>query len=252
MHFRPWLFETHSDEMHSLYVNRASSEETADFLIAMGEEFLAYSTDYPLVGGLLFPDPVLSATIEVGPGEEVDVYNASHDQIRLVEWAVDRFEDGALEFPHVSVVTFPPTAACERGLAGYALHREEGSSIDVCMTSDSVCAEKASACAALARSARTTVLHELAHIWNTINASESDKERFVDQRDLDKWFDEDEPWNRQGTEHAADILMWGLMDEQVPMMRIGGDTCDQLAAGYELLTGTAPEDRLSDCIDDPR
>jgi hypothetical protein len=54
------------------------------------------------------------------------------------------------------------------------------------------------------------------------------------------------PWHENGTEQAAEIMVWGLIDEPLGMARIYQTTCSDLEAGYRALTGTAPLNGLRD------
>ena len=44
-------------------------------------------------------------------------------------------------------------------------------------------------------------------------------------------------WDQRGTEHAAETLAWGLIDEQIELFRLGRPACDDSADGFAVLTG---------------
>jgi hypothetical protein len=48
------------------------------------------------------------------------------------------------------------------------------------------------------------------------------------------------PWEERGFEHAAEVLAWGLMDEDLFLTSIGETDIRQLAEAFELLTGRTP------------
>lgn len=245
-----WLDETHQGELDKIN----SEGSLADFyrwLLEVADEFVEDSPDYPLEEGQLFPTPTLSIVLPTAKGREVDVYNASEDQIQLVEWTIERFAENDLVFPEVAEIVFPPTAACEGGVSGVAVHREGGSSIDVCTTAETASVEEETGVYVPTRAERRTILHELAHVWNFAHVSEYRKEAFVTERGLEAWIGDGIDWDRRGSEHAAEILMWGLMDEAVPMLRLEQRSCADLAVGYRILTGRAPRLRVADCSDDP-
>jgi hypothetical protein len=87
------------------------------------------------------------------------------------------------------------------------------------------------------------LLHEMAHAWPIGGLSDADRERFVTARDLPSWDDQGTPWELRGTEQAAEIIAWALLDRDVPVVHIPNAEPDALEAGYRLLTGSAPPAR---------
>ncbi|MEA3510727.1 MAG: nuclear transport factor 2 family protein [Actinomycetota bacterium] len=245
-----WLDETYPGELEKIYSERTLAGFYR-WLVAAVDEFIEESPHYPLEEGRLFPTPTLSTVLATMKDRGVEVYNASSDQILLVEWAIDRFTANDLVFPDVTQIVFPPTAACEGGVSGTAVHQERGSSIDVCASAESVSPGAETSSFAPTRAARGTILHELAHIWNFDHVTEYRKELFVAARGLDVWIGNGIDWDRRGSEHAAEILMWGLMDDVVPMLRLEQRSCADLTDGYQILTGRIPRARVADCSDDP-
>jgi len=51
------------------------------------------------------------------------------------------------------------------------------------------------------------------------------------------WDDLGVPWIERGVEYAADVIAWGLIDETLPMVRLGAPPCTELAAAFTQLTG---------------
>ncbi len=94
------------------------------------------------------------------------------------------------------------------------------------------------------------MLHELAHAWANLELSDDDRERFVRFRGLAGWNDQSHSWGERGTEHAAEVIAWGLMDvaphvrwveegvESFRLLTIPDSDVDELSAGFELLTGS--------------
>ena len=87
----------------------------------------------------------------------------------------------------------------------------------------------------------------------------------LEQRGLDTWAGGTE-WDERGAEHAAEIITWAAMDENISvrwletnidgtttdswkLFKVPNSNPDQLAAAFELLTGDVPNLRLAD---DPR
>ena len=62
-------------------------------------------------------------------------------------------------------------------------------------------------------------------------------------RGLHTWRGSDpngEDWLERGAEHAAEIMTWGLLDWPMMVVFIPDNTCADLLAGYETLTGRPP------------
>ena len=85
------------------------------------------------------------------------------------------------------------------------------------------------------------VLHETAHAWAAHALTDDRKAQFQALRGFEHWRANDEvPWHENGTEQAAEILLWGLIDRPLAMVRINNTTCADLEAGFRTLTGQAP------------
>lgn len=88
-----------------------------------------------------------------------------------------------------------------------------------------------------------TLVHELAHVWVAQNLDGPTRAQFLARRNLTTWHDPDVPWSERGTEHAAEIIAWGVSDLPcwaVPHTINGSHDIDTLAAQFEVLTGQAP------------
>jgi hypothetical protein len=51
------------------------------------------------------------------------------------------------------------------------------------------------------------------------------------------WDDQTVPWIDRGVEYAADVIAWGLLEEALPMVRLGAPPCVELRASFGALTG---------------
>ncbi|MET0910901.1 MAG: hypothetical protein ABWZ99_15655 [Ilumatobacteraceae bacterium] len=86
-----------------------------------------------------------------------------------------------------------------------------------------------------------TILHETAHAWLDHTLTDQRKAAFQRLRGWTYWRDYDRAaWHENGTEQAAEIMVWGLIDRPLAMIRINQHSCDELDAGYRTLTGQAP------------
>ena len=106
----------------------------------------------------------------------------------MVEWALGRFELAGLELPDLRV-EFKTVGCQSRGL-----YNRNTQTIQIC------------------DGRKMTLLHELAHAWD--HFASPDRDGFLELRELEFYFGP--PGTAaadQGVEHIAEIMAWGLMDE---------------------------------------
>ena len=110
------------------------------------------------------------------------------DERAMVDWALDRFELAGLELPDLRLEF--KTAGCRsRGL-----YNRNTQTIEIC------------------DGRKMTLLHELAHAWD--HFATFDRDGFLALREVEFYFGP--PGTApadQGVEHIAEIVAWGLMDE---------------------------------------
>ena len=106
----------------------------------------------------------------------------------MVEWALGRFEWAGLDLPDLRVEF--KTAGCQsRGL-----YNRNTQTIQIC------------------DGRKMTLLHELAHAWD--HFATLDRDGFLALRELEFYFGPSGTQAAdQGVEHIAEIVAWGLMDE---------------------------------------
>jgi hypothetical protein len=86
-----------------------------------------------------------------------------------------------------------------------------------------------------------TILHELTHAWAFHFMTRAQMDAFKKVRGWTYWLDYNHAaWEENGTEQAAEIMVWGLSDRPVPVMRIDQRSCTELRAGYVALTDLEP------------
>ena len=155
----------------------------------------------------------------------VDMPEALQD---MAGWAVDLFDQASLELP---VIRFVHHAGATKPCADRpGRHRfiDGVSVIDICATEPN-------------KATRVMILHETAHAWAAHDLSPERKQEFQELRGWTYWRNHDAaPWHENGTEQAAEIMVWGLIDEPLGIVRIYDATCADLDAGYRALTGSAP------------
>ncbi len=71
-------------------------------------------------------------------------------------------------------------------------------------------------------------------------AADHQRQAFVELQGLNAWHDKDISWNDRGTEHAAEIIAWGLGETSRPPRWIPNNDLDSLTTAYHQLTGTDP------------
>jgi hypothetical protein len=157
---------------------------------------------------------------------------ASPEDEALAAWAAGRFQEAALTLPPVTI-TFDPTGQACQGVTG-RFTRNQGEMVVALCTGQK----------GLTLTNRIAILHELAHAWLTESVTPQVQTAFLDSRALESWNDHDQAWHSRGAEHAADIIAWALMDQEVWMYRIKPNDFDNLQTGYQLLTGKQPTERL--------
>lgn len=141
--------------------------------------------------------------------------------------AIDLFRQGGLPLPRLSIIRHHDRKACH-GFEG--LHTTSGrrSVIDLC-------AEGADAYV------QRVLIHELGHAWSFHYLSDEHRSAFQAVRGWTVWIDYTRAeWEDNGAEQAAEIILWGLSDHAVPVLKIDHHTCADLKAGYVALTGLQP------------
>jgi hypothetical protein len=188
------------------------------------------------------PTQRLAIERRVIAGQQVDLVNADHEQADFVRWLLDRYASGSLPQPDVAAVWFPPSVDCHlaEGIAKREDDRFDGShTVTLCFTPDEVASgwpnERWS------RHAVHQGLHELAHVWMYDNLDEIDHLVFLRRVGLEAWRDPDVFWPQRGVEVAAETLAWGLAGNgRAEYLIEPAPNCAELAARYEVLTGTKP------------
>lgn len=153
-------------------------------------------------------------------------------QAQMTAEVVATFASAGLGDPGVVAVRFDTTDPwCATRYATVA-HAADGSTVAICAGVEPV---------------RHVLLHEFAHAWSFHHLDAATRAAFLDQRGLTTWAGEDVPAHRSGSEHAAEVIAWGLSGDRGPVLRLPDRTCDSLAAAFGLLTGVAPLTSLEGC-----
>jgi hypothetical protein len=146
---------------------------------------------------------------------------------RRIEWGLDRFRDAGLPLPAMTITVHDDNAPCD-GNSGLYLPNDPVE-VHLCTPGpvDS-------------RPARLTTLHELAHAWAESQLTTAERAAFLELRGIDVWWDRRYPRHERGSEHAAEVVSWGLMDEMIPIVRIYNAEPAQLSEAFDLLVDRPP------------
>lgn len=112
----------------------------------------------------------------------------SLEERAVVDWAQARFEEAKLHLPELRI-EFEVSGCTWRGR-----YDRKTQTIQLC------------------DGRKDTVLHELAHAWD--HFATLDRDSFLRLRGLESYFGGPEtPWAEKGAEHVAEIVAWGLAEE---------------------------------------
>lgn len=170
-------------------------------------------------------------------GAEIVVINGSPDLLTLLEWSYSRFVLAGIDEPIVEVISFDAKLPECEGLAGW-ISSDDEIAINVCLSAERLCRDVNGV--VLTSAGKLCVLHELAHAWAFDNLTEETESEFMSFVSVDVWNDSSFRWHERGVEVAADTLAWGLMDQQLRMVRLSEPGYDYLRDGFLILTGVEP------------
>ncbi len=170
-------------------------------------------------------------------GTEIRVYNGSAQMEDLLVWGLERFEMAGLPRPELQTATFAPLPVCG-GVPGVVVDTGDfGSNLVYCTDAHSACVPDAARCSEFKPGVRFGLLHELAHAWLVVNLDGDGEAEFLALQGLEVWLDGSVAWHERGAEQAAEIIAWGLMDEEIQLARIGDPSCPEATEGFRVLTG---------------
>jgi hypothetical protein len=201
-----------------------------------GLHVLALGLSLVLAVSLAPPSRPADATVaqHADPATRWTATELSTDEEAVVAWAYDRYAAAGLTLPAVEVVAHPTTDPC-LGRAGAHTVVDGRSVIHLCRRLERPLAE-------------FLLLHELGHAWDAAALPPARRAAFLAVRGLEEWRNDDpERWDERGAEHAAEILVWGLMDRPVRLIQIPRTSCAELLVAYLVLTGRVPADPVERC-----
>lgn len=146
--------------------------------------------------------------------------DGTDEQREIGYWALGRYEEAGLDLPPLDIRFHETREPC-KGASGLAASDGSRRVAHICQPNN----------------IPRVVLHELAHIWTDEYVDEATRDAFVELRGAKSWATEGD-WPERGFEHASEIIMWALLDQQVILFASLGDRDPAtLAAHYQFLTG---------------
>jgi hypothetical protein len=193
--------------------------------------------------GIEIPNPIQiehTSTMTWEQGISVDIYNGIPGTEDFVRWGLQRFDQAGLSIPHIGSMTFLIGKSACLGYFGFATTdpNDSISAIALCNRADDICAD--AACDTWKPEYKAELLHEYAHVWINENVDDATRTEFLDLIGVPNWTDPEIPHNEQGTEYAANTIVCGLLDAEMPQP-LAPDWNSQLKAdAFTLLTGAEP------------
>jgi hypothetical protein len=226
--FHDWLADAYPDIAAKEYrlSGFLSDPEAVAEAIGVLDEFLEQSSTYPIADQSSRTDePTFTGAVD-----GIDVYNAGEGQLELVTWTAERFSAAGLPLPPVTHVTFLTAAECASGTTTRAVISGSTGHVDACVP------ESTLGNVLLPLPTRRTMLHEFAHVWIARWLDGEAQGQLMALLGLESWTGV--PWEQNGSRHAAEILMWGLIDHDV-IPRLPDTSKGDLDAAFTLLTAAA-------------
>jgi hypothetical protein len=78
----------------------------------------------------------------------------------------------------------------------------------------------------------------LAHAWADHSLAGRTRDEFMTIADADEWIGGE--WRLSGSEHAANVIAWGLVDERINQTRTRPYDYASMLDAFNVLTGSEP------------
>jgi len=154
----------------------------------------------------------------------------SATEAELLAASADLFHSNGMDLPDGLVASFHDDEADCEDMLGLFTVEEDGPRVRVCWTHDDPGVQR--------RLQEQALVHELAHAWVDSNVSDGTREEFVVLTEAETWNSRSSEWNDRGTERAADLITWALLDPAVLFVDFASVPCETWIAAFELITSS--------------
>lgn len=210
---------------HSCRFQTIAGMNTALRLLSAISSFVAVSVTVPATASAHQVPPAIIT---------INMSAAEHDM--AIHTAL-LFTEAGLRLPTITVRRDADREKCQNH---EGLHHvvDDGSLIDIC-TTDTGAVEA------------QLMLHEMGHAWASHYLTSAHRQAFRNVRHWTYWQDyQRAEWRYNGTEQAAEIIVWGLSEHPVQVAELDNHSCRELHAAYVALTGLEPLHGYTDRCDD--
>jgi hypothetical protein len=180
-----------------------------------------------------FPETADSARTETTDSPVIDPPSKlTAEQRALVAWGESRFAAAGLDLPEVEYRFHEDLEEC--GWHG-GKYKPSARLVVICNGDPK------------------TLIHELAHAWETTVLTDEVRAEFMELRGLSVWHDRSVPWSERGVEQVAEVITWGVEEGSrlvrwtepdgsivFKLLSIPDASVEELFDAYELLTGQVP------------
>ena len=179
------------------------------------------------------------ATAAAAPGtfEAEPAHTAA--EAELVAEVHARFADHGLELPADLAIGFHDDATACNGNYGRFEPAAPGPRVRVCWTHENPGVELVLR--------RQALVHEAAHAWAYDQLDDATRIAFVELTGSDSWNESTSDWQLRGTERAAELITWAVLDPAVLFLETDGVDCQVWQDAYQLLTGHEAPPALAEC-----
>ncbi|MDJ0664423.1 MAG: hypothetical protein QNJ75_07670 [Acidimicrobiia bacterium] len=162
--------------------------------------------------------PVVTEPAEVEVRTETTIEAETEELREMAERALSRFDKAGLELPVLTIYAFSDKAGCGDNFGYFSIDHVGNYEIHICGVD-------------------FTMLHELGHAWAKYNLTEEKKQQFLDEdyAAADEWR-VDGDWLNSGSEHCANVIAWGLMEDRVNQTRTRPYDHGSMLKAFDFLT----------------
>ncbi|MEM9202095.1 MAG: hypothetical protein AAGC53_10560 [Actinomycetota bacterium] len=187
-----------------------------------------------------FASEAVEPTVGFVPAELSPYRTPTPAQAALVTDTLDRFTEAGLGIESPPLVSFHPERSDCGGNLAYWRNEDGVDHVRICWTHEDPGVE--------VRVQAQALTHEFGHAWVFENTDAATRAAFVEATGSASWADPADEWNDRGTERAAELLVWAVLDPNVLFVDFTGEPCTTWSAAFTLLTDRpAPASITDEC-----